>query len=57
MLAAAACYAAAGFEVEAAKRKTVLPLLRRGPGRQAVHGGLADQLDGVAHEAGVRRQL
>ncbi len=55
--AGAALYAAAGFELEDAKRTTVLPLLRRGPGRQAMHGGVANQLDGVAHEAGVREQL
>ncbi len=54
--AGAALYAAAGFELEDAKRTTVLPLLRRGPGRQAMHGGVANQL-GVAHEAGVREQL
>ena len=57
LLAAAALYAAAGFELEDAKRTTVLPLLRRGPGRQAMHGSVADQLNGVAHEAGVREQL
>lgn len=54
LLAVAALYAATAFELEDAKRTTVLPLLRRGPGRRAMHGGVADQLDGVAHEAGVR---
>jgi hypothetical protein len=57
VLTAAALYAAAGFELEDAKRRTVLPLLRRGPGRRALHGSVADQLDGVAHEAGAREQL
>jgi uncharacterized protein len=57
VLAAVAYYAAFGFELEDAKRKTVLPLLRKGPARTALHGDVADQLDGVAHEAGVREQL
>ena len=57
VLAAVAYYAAFGFELEDAKGKTVLPLLRKGPARTALHGDVADQLDGVAHEAGVREQL
>ena len=57
VLAAVAYYAALGFELEDAKRRTVLPLLRKGPARTALHGDVADQLDGVAHEAGVREQL
>jgi hypothetical protein len=57
VLAAAALYAAAGFKLEDAKCRTVLPLLRRGPGRRALHGSVADQLDGVAREAGVQEQL
>jgi uncharacterized protein len=56
-LAAVAYYAAFGFELEDAKRKTVLPLLRKGPARTALQGDVTDQLDGVAHEAGVREQL
>jgi hypothetical protein len=57
VLAIAAFYAATAFELEATKRRTVLPLLRRGPGQRALDGRLADQLDGVANEAGVRQQL
>lgn len=57
VVAAAAFYAATGFELEDAKRRTVLPLLRRGSGRLALRGCVADQLDGVAHETGVREQL
>ena len=57
VLAAVAYDAAFGFELEDARRRTVLPLLRRGPARTALQGDVADQLDGVAHRAGVRGQL
>lgn len=57
VLAVAALYAATGFELEAARRRTVLPLLRRGAGQDAMQAGFADQLTGVDHEAGERRQL
>jgi hypothetical protein len=57
LLAAVAFYAALGFELEDAKHSTVLPLLRRGPGEHAMQGEVADQLTGVAREAGVRQQL
>ncbi|QEC48279.1 hypothetical protein FSW04_12345 [Baekduia soli] len=56
-LAAVALYAAAALALEDLRRRTVLPTGRRGGGRRALHGDLADQLEGVAHEAGVRRQL
>ena len=57
VLGAVAYYAAFGFELEDARRRTVLPLLRRGQARTALQGDVADQLDAVAHEAGVREQL
>lgn len=57
VLAAAASSSALGFELEDARHRTVLPLLRRGPGREAMEGEVADQLTGVAREAGVRQQL
>lgn len=57
LLAAVALYAAAGFEVEDARRRTILPLWRRGAGAQALQGDLAAQAAGVEHEAGVREQL
>jgi succinate-acetate transporter protein len=41
VLAAAALCAATGFELEDGRRSTALPLLRRGPGRRALHGGVA----------------
>ena len=52
-----AFYAALALEIEGIKRKTVLPVLRRGEGRSAVEGDLGDQLRSVENEAGVREQL
>ena len=46
-----------GFEIEDARHRTVLPLLRRGAGRAAMDGDVDAQLSGLAHEAGVRNQL
>jgi len=57
VLAVGAFYAALGFEWEGARRRTVLPLLRSGSGRSALHADFASQISNVAHEAGVRRQL
>ncbi len=57
VLAVAALYAAAAFELEDARHRTVLPTFRRGPGRPVMTGSLADELADVAHEAGVGRQL
>ncbi|MGI8753409.1 MAG: hypothetical protein ACR2MN_14055 [Acidimicrobiales bacterium] len=56
-LAVVALYAALAFELEDTRRRTVLPVLRHGVGRSAVHGGLTAELDRVEHEAGVREQL
>jgi len=50
-------YAALALELEATEHRTVLPLGRRGPARQAVEGDLRDQLGDVANEPGVRQQL
>ncbi len=57
LLAAAALYAAFAFEIEAARHHTILPLLRRGAGRAAVHASLDDQIQDLPHEPGIRRQL
>ena len=57
LLAVAALYAAFGFELEGARRRTVLPLLRRGAGRSAMHDDFATQVADAAHEAGIRKQL
>jgi succinate-acetate transporter protein len=52
-----ALYAAAASMLEGAKKRTVLPLGRRGRGRQAMEGGLVEQVIDLPHEAGVREQL
>ena len=57
VLAALAVYAALAFELEDNRLRTVLPTLRRGLGRQALSGSMADELAQVYREAGVRKQL
>ena len=57
LLCALALYAALAMSLEDARRETVLPLLRRGPGRASVEGNLDDQLTSIESEAGVREQL
>jgi hypothetical protein len=52
---AGAAYGILAFELEGQRREPVLPTLRRSAGRTAVAGQLSEQLDGLAHEAGVRR--
>lgn len=54
---AVALYAALAFELEAAHRHTVLPIGRHGVGRISLTGDFADQIEGVQHEPGVRREL
>jgi succinate-acetate transporter protein len=50
-----AAYCVLAFELEGQSRAPVLPTFRRGRGATAVRGGADAQLDGVAHEAGVRQ--
>jgi hypothetical protein len=50
-------YAALAFELEDSRLRTVLPTLRRGQGRQALSGTIADELGQIYREAGVRKQL
>lgn len=57
VLAVLALYAATALEIEDVENRTVLPLLRRGPGRLATEDNIAEQLTGVGREAGVRQQL
>jgi len=52
-----ALYGGAAFLLEDARQREVLPLFRRGDAREAIEGGLADQLRGLDSEAGVRTQL
>jgi succinate-acetate transporter protein len=56
-LCAVAVYAAAALALEDARREPVLPLGRLGGGRAALAGGLAEQIERIEHEAGVRQQL
>jgi uncharacterized protein len=57
VLAAAALYAALALELEDANHRTILPVLRRGAGRDVMTGSIDDELSQVSHEAGVRKQL
>lgn len=50
-------YALLALEVESLQHRTVLPLLRRGAGREAMTAGLEQQANQLQHEAGVREQL
>ena len=52
-----AMYGGLAFMLEDARGATVLPLLRRGKSRAALEGGLAEQLQGLEDEAGVRHTL
>jgi succinate-acetate transporter protein len=56
-LVGAAFYSAAALALEDLQRRTVLPVGRRGAGERALVDDLDIQLEGVAGEAGVRRQL
>lgn len=57
VLAAVAIYAGLAFELESARRRTVLPTLRRGRGADAMRASMLEQIASVQHEAGVREQL
>ncbi len=50
-------YAGVALLLEDARRRTVLPTLRRGAMREPFTGDFATQLRGIEHEAGVRRYL
>lgn len=50
-----AAYCVLAFELEGQMRKPVLPTFRRGVGAMAVSDGVGSQVNGVAHEAGVRQ--
>jgi uncharacterized protein len=56
-LCALAVYAALAMAWEDARRRTVLPVLRLGRGRESLGGNFADQLQQLEREAGVREQL
>jgi len=54
---ALAGYTMWSLSLEDAQDRTLLPVLRRGRGAGALTAPFADQLEGVEHEAGVRKQL
>jgi hypothetical protein len=56
-VAAVAAYAVVALTLEDVRDQPVLPTFRRGRGRQAMAASAQAQLDGVAHEPGVRQQL
>jgi succinate-acetate transporter protein len=56
-LAALALFAALALVLEDARHETVLPLLRRGAGADALTGDFATEVSNIEHEAGVRDQL
>lgn len=56
-LFALALYVALATELESMCHRTILPVGRHGNGRQAVTGGLSDQVTHLSNEPGVREQL
>lgn len=56
-LVGVAAYAALALELENLERRTLLPVLRRGHGLEAMRSDLDAQTAGVEHEAGAREQL
>ena len=52
-----AFYGGLALLLEDVKQRTVLPMFRRGPAKQSIEGSLADQLQHLEGEAGVRQQL
>ncbi|HET7327719.1 MAG TPA: hypothetical protein VFJ14_10605 [Nocardioidaceae bacterium] len=57
VLAVVALYGALAFELEGVRGKAVLPLWRTGAAATAVSDDANEQLSGLEHEAGVRKQL
>lgn len=57
MLAGTAIYTSLATALEDSHGESKLPIGRRGRAAAAIQGGMADQLVGLEHEAGVRQQL
>src|SRR4051794_39484279 len=57
VLGVLAVYTALAALLESVQKRTILPLGRRSKGRQAMEGGLTEQLIDLTHEPGVRSQL
>ncbi len=56
-IAATAWYAGTAFLLEDLRQSELLPVLRRGPARQAIDGDIRGQVQRASAEAGVRQQL
>ena len=57
VVGALALYTALALELEAVSGGPQLPLFRHGSSWTSLEGGFAAQVEGIEHEAGVRRQL
>jgi uncharacterized protein len=57
ILAAVAMYTAFALLIEDVRGRTVLPIGRSGPARDAIEGTIESQLAGYEHMAGIRRTL
>jgi hypothetical protein len=57
VISALALYGGLAFLLEDLRGEPVLPVFRRGEARTSFEAGLADQLDRLDNEAGVRKQL
>lgn len=57
VLCALALYAGLAMALEDLRRRTILPVLRRGSGRESMAGNLGVQVPGLEREPGVREQL
>jgi uncharacterized protein len=57
VLCALGLYTALAMALEDSRKRTILPLLRRGAGAAAIDEHLARQVGDLEHEAGVRGQL
>jgi uncharacterized protein len=55
VVVAVATYCVLAFELEGQQRRPVIPTFRRARGAVALSDGLRAQVDGVAHEPGVRQ--
>lgn len=56
-LAALALYGGLALLIEDTQKRTVLPLFRRGAAQRSIESHIADQLESIEQEAGVRNQL
>lgn len=57
VLAPLSIYCGLAFLMEDVNQRTIIPLFRRGKAKQSLEGNLADQLERIEGEAGVRNQL